>query len=357
MGGKRGWEQELMMSLYKKETVYGSTAHTVNTTNFCSLIGYSDFGLDWPDDVINDQDTVHNSEYATDTEIVVKKTKFTYEEPYARPNSIIGLIGLAEGGVTSAQEGALVSYEHTIEEDAAGTDHPSINVIGKKGGKQYLIKGVMCNSWELSSEEFKGLKFGAELIGAGDRTVNASSFVAAISEPRLFAKHIALLQEEDTNISISAVLTQVGENISSATPTTLTTRLKSWNVKRTIGLEPEGGFGGGDYNTGQDYAQRGIEVGLTLRYDSGAELAYYESQTNLALEINCVHTSLVAATGANKFGFKLVIPRLRLTKAPLGEGGVKDKLTCTYNCIVLDDGTNNIFKFKGYNAKAAYLAA
>jgi hypothetical protein len=358
MSGERGFDQDFMLGLKTAEVAYGSTATAVNSSNFVRMRGYSpDLAPDkFADQVYNDSDTVNGSEYATEQEIVHKRVEFKYTEPRARPGTIIGLMALAEGGTTPTKDGAVDAWRHVIEECATGTSLKSVNGIWRKGDYQILMKGLKVKGWELSMEEEGGVNFSADFIGSGYRATNADSFVSYSSEPRLYSKYAAVRHEEGANISISGTLTQGAENISSATPTDIGPRAKSWKITRSLNMTGEGGFGGGDYLQDADYARRQIELALTLRYLDAAEMDYYESQTNLAFELDCVHSSLVAVGGTYYWGFKFVLPLGKLKEAPAAEGGIADKLTRNYNVTLLADGTNKIFKFVGYNAIAAYLA-
>jgi hypothetical protein len=353
---KKGWQQELMMSLYKKEATYDA-AVTINASNFCTLKGFSDYDPDWADEVSDDLETVSGSEYATEQEIIKQGFSLTYEEPKARPNTIIGMIAGAFGSLTPTQDGGFTAYKHKGNPVTVGTGLPSFNLIGKKGGIQYLQKGCMVNSVELSGEEAGPVKLSAEIFGSGTRATDATSFVAKVSEPRLYAKDSKLWLEDGASISIDATLTQGLENISSGTPTSLGPRVKSWRWKFMNNLEGQGGFGGGGVFQDMDYGRRAVELAMTLRFNDTTELDYYLNQTNLALELDCKTTTLVAAGGSFYYGFQLVVPSFKLKKAPMPKGGVGDVLTQDFEIIILDNGTNPISIFEGYSAKAAYFAA
>lgn len=354
---KKGWNQELMMSLWKKEATYDA-AVTINATNFVSMRGYTDYDPEWGDEVIDDLDTVSGSEHATEQEINTQGFKFTYEEPRARPNSVIGMVygAFGIGSLTALQDGGFNAWRHLGSPVAVGTALPSFNIVAKKGGLQYLHKGCMVNSVELSSEEGGGVKLAAEIIGSGTRATDATGFVAKLAEPRLFARHIKIFREDGANISIDATPTQGTENISSATPDTLSPRVTSWRWKYLTNVEGQRGHGSAVFQD-MDYSRRAVEFSMTLRHNDNAELDQYLAQTNLAFEIDCTTTSLVAAGGAFYSGVHIVVPSAKIKKTPWPKGGVGDVLTTDIEVTLLDNGTNPISIFAGYSAKSAYFAA
>ena len=356
MIAKKGWDQSLMMSLYKKEATYDA-AVVINATNFCTLKGHSDYDPDWADTVVDDLDAVTGSEYATEQEITEQGFKFGYEEARARPNAIIGMVAAAFGGLTPTQDGAFVAYKHKGNPAAVGAAIPSFNVIGKKGGIQYLHKGCKVNSVELSGEEGGPVKLSAEIIGSGSRAVDATGFVAKISEPRLYSRYTKIWREASPNISIDATLTQGAENISSGTPVSMGPRVKSWRWKFMNNFEEQRGHGGDGVLQDLDPGRRTVELGLTVLFNDNTELNHYLNQTALALELDCKHATLIAAGGSMYYGFQIIIPKLALKKAPHPKGGVGDSLTQDFEILIMDDGTNPISIFEGYNAKAAYFAA
>lgn len=350
----KGWNQNLMMSLFTKETAYNA-AVTVNSTNYCSLTGHADYNPDWADDVRNDKGEVSGYEHGTDQEIIYQGFKFNYSEPAAKPNSVIGLLAAGLGGITASQDGGLTAYAHVLTPVTAGTQLPSFNLIGKKGGVQYLYKGCQVNAFELSGEEMKPLSFSAEIIGSGYRATNADAFADEISESWMLLKNGYIWLESGATISIDAANTQGSENISSGTPTDLKARVKSFRYKWNNNIELQGGFGNGNaYANDADYGRRSSELDLTLRFGSSTDIDYFENQTALALEIE-IKGAVIAGGGSMYYGLALIIPRFKLTKAPLPEGGVNDTLTHTYTADIQNDGTNNPVIITGYNAQAAYL--
>lgn len=351
---KKGWDQALMLSLFKKEASYNS-AVTINSTNFCSMHGYADFDPDWADTLVDDADEVKGSEFINTQEIIEQGLKWNYEEPKARPNSIAGLVGAALGNIVTTQDGALTAYRHKITPVSVGTALPSFNAVAKKGGLQYLYTGNKINTITLSAEAGGPLKLSAEIIGSGSRTTNASSFVSTISEPRLFARDAKIWREAAPNISIDATLTQGTENISSGTPASIGPRVKSWSWKFSNNLEEQRGHGGGGVLADLDYTRRSIELSLTLLVNDSTEIDYYLNQTGLALEIDCKTNQLIAAGGTLYYGVHIIVPRFQLKKAPLPKGGVGDTITQDFDCTIINDGTNPISIVEVYTAKSGYL--
>lgn len=357
MSGKRGHEQFLMMSLFKKAASYNA-AVTVNSSNFCGVKGHSDCQVKHADEVKSNEDEVTNTELATEQEIISKGMSLSLTFPRVRPNILIGMMTGALGGTTPTQDGAVTAYKHVGTPVAVGTSLPDFNIITSKAADQYLYKGVMVNSVEISGEEGKPISMTVDLLGSGSRAANADNYIAAIAEARLYMRHLTAWREEGADISIDAAQTQGLENISSGTPLNISPRLKSFKIKYNNNLELEPGSGTGlDYASGCDYKRRTVDLEFVLRYLDTTERAAYEAQTALAVEFDCKGDSLIAVSGTFYPGFGIVIPKFQLKEDPAPEGGLGDKLLVPYKTTVLDDGTNAWFKFVGYSAQAAYLAA
>lgn len=355
MANERGWAQDLMISFFKKAAIDGAV--TVNNTNFCGLVSHENFDPEYDDVVISDLEEVSGSEIATSQEIQSKGVKFTITMNRARPNFIIGSMLMCMGSHATVQDGAATAYTHTGALIAPGTALPYVNVIGKKGGIQRLMKGIICNSVEISSAEKGAIKCVAEFIGSGHRATNADSFIDPISEARLLAGNLHPKLESGANISISASLTQAAENISSATPDDISTRLMDWRFKMNNNCVVEFGHGSGDVAAAIDFMRRTYELDLSLRWYDSTELGYYEDQTAVAFEADCYGSTKIDGAGTLYPGFKLVVPKFQLVNAAMPQGGVNDKLQVKYKTLIMDDGTNPFIKFAGYNARSTYLAA
>ena len=357
MSTKKGWDQKLMMSLFKKAASYGA-AITINATNFCSITGHSDYDPEWGDTVETDLDTVSGAEHSTTLDILTQGFKFSISQPRAKPNFVVGMMAGALGSITATQDGAYTAYRQKIVPVTVGTPLPDFNIVGKKGGLQYLHKGCMVNSVGLTGEEGKPTSCEAEIIGAGDRVADATGFVAEPSESWMLQKNGYIWLETSTAKSIDAAATQGLENISSGTPRDLKAVIKKVSYKHNNNLEGEFGYGAENAGVfqGMDYGRRTDELSLDLRHVDGTDLNYYLNKTILTLEFE-VKGALIAAGGAMFYGYDIIIPRFMLKKAPLPKGGVGDILTLPYECEIQDDGTNPAVIFNGYCAQAAYFAA
>ena len=354
---QKGWNQNLMLSSYKKEATYAASV-TVNATNFTSIKGHSDYDPDWADTVENDKDTVSGAEFGTDLDIISQGLNFTIAQPRAKPNFLIGAVAGALGSITSSQDTGYTAYEHKIVPVTVGTTLPSFNTIGKKAGLQYLHKGCKVNSVSITAEEGRPVSAEIEIIGSGDRTTNADAFVAEPSESWMLMKNGYLWIETGANISIAATNTQGAEDISSSTPRDMKVQVQSLTWKFMNNLEGQPGFGAENNGVFQDldYNQRTQELSLTLLYDDETDITNYLATTAFALELE-VKGALIQAGGTMYYGFTLQIPRFKLMKAPLPKGGVADRVTQEFECDIQDDGVNDAVIFYGYNAQDAYLAA
>ena len=348
----KGWNQKLMLSLFKKEATYNA-AVTVSDANWCSIVGHTDFNPDFTDKVENDKAFVSGTEYGTTQQILEQGFKLGFSTENVTPNTLIGLVSLAEGSSTPTKEGAHAAYTHDIVEVAAGVATPSINLIGVKGAKQYLAKGIKVGGYEIKGSEGKSVSFSADLIGSGYRAVNADSFAAKISESWMLMNPSTIKIATGTDISIDTPLVQGTQNISATTPTNLSAAVKSFSFKRGFNLT-EQRMGGAGLCSDIDYGRRTVECSIEMRYAD--YIALYEAQTPLALELECTQGAKIDAGGALYYGFKLVIPRCMLKKFPYPTGGVSDTLSCQFDLDIQNDGTNPVFKIQAYNAVAAYLA-
>lgn len=358
MAGQRGWNQALMISAFKKAATRGA-AVTVNSSNWCGVKGHADAPPKHADSKLGDLDEVTGSELNTSHEFETKGFSQTLTFSRVRPNILIAMMTGALGATTPTQDGAVLAYKHVGVPCAMTADLPDFNVIALRAGEQQLYTGILVNSVEISGEAGKGVSMTVDLIGLGGRASNADSYIAPIAEARLYMRHLTAWREEGTDISIDAVQTQSLENISSGTPLNLNSRMKSFRVKYSNNIVLEQGCGTGAAATavGADFGRRTVELDLVLQYLDTTERAAYEANTAMAVEFDVKGESLIANGGTFYPGFGIVIPKFQFSEDPAAEGGLGDKLTVPYKTIVMDDGVNDWFKFVGYSAQAAYLAA
>jgi len=350
MINKKGWEEQLALSLYLKEATYNAGV-TINSSNACSMDQF-EADVDWADVVATDKDSVTGKEHGNDQEIIQQMVNLTYSEKRAMPNSLIGLAGLVFGSVTTTGAGA--DKTHTIVPAAVTAALPSIQANHKKGGVQYGYTGLKGNSIEIKWEEGGPVSLSCEMMASGTRAVNATAFPAVIDESWLLSKNCKVFMENGASISIDASPTQDTESISSGSPVDLRTRMKSATYKFSNNLEGQPGFGGLGVYQDIDHGRRAAELSFQLRFVDATELNYFINQNPMAIEFDLV--GAVIPSGSLKFGFQLIVPRFKLKKAPKAEGGPDDSLILTMDAEVFDDGTNPVTKIIGYNAKTAYLA-
>ena len=348
---KKGWQQNLMFSLYKKEASYNAGV-TMGAANACSMKGY-EISPTWEDEIVNDKGEITGTEHGTDQEIGTQSVKLTYKESKAKPNTLAGLGALVMGAITSTQDGTVIAYKHKITPVAVGAAIPSIRAEHKKGGLQYAYDGLKGNSIRITGEAGGLASVDCELLGSGTRAASTTGFVAAIIESWLKLSNCKVWMESGAEISISAALVQDAEDISSATPDDLKARIKSFDWAFLNNLERQIGFGGAGIAQDIDYARRTVELKFTLLFADAAELNLFLNQTPIAIEFD-LKGALIA--GTTYYGFQLIIPRFKIKSAPLAVGGVGDILTVDIDCDVEDDGTNPVSILEVYNAKSAYMA-
>jgi hypothetical protein len=350
---KKGWLQELMMSLFLKEATYNADV-VMSAANACSMKRF-EFNPDWPDVVDNDKGEITGTEHGTDQEIIEQRFAGTYTEPKTKPNSVAGLAALVLGDITSTKDGAEDAWRHKIVPVAVGTALPSMNLEHIKGGVQHKYNGVRGNSLKLAGVAGEFISLEAALMGSGTRAVSAVAFPAAITESVLPANLCSAWLESGSDISITATLVQASEDISGATPADIKARLKSFEFMFNNNLEEIPGFGGAGVLQDSDYGRRTIDFKAEIIFNDITELNHYLAQDELAIEIDCKGAQI---TGASTFfyGFQLIIPRFKLKTAPHPQGGVGDTLTLNIEGDVQDDGVNDACIIEVYNGQAAYLA-
>jgi len=350
----KGWNQNLMMSLFGKEAEYDAGV-TISTATACSMVGY-EFEPSWPDKIENDKGDVTGKEHGYDQEIIQCGFEATYKESKAKPNSVIGLAALVLGAVSNSQDGELTAYKHIITPVPIGTGLPSGHIEHKKGGLQYKYTGVKGNSFKLSGEAGAPLSLEVALLGSGTRATSATEFVAAITESWLLLSKMSVWMETGANISITAAASRAQgvENISSATPDPLGPRFQKFNFAWNNNVTGQPGAGGDGVFQDIDYGRRSAELKFGIIQSAGAELAYYTDQDVVAVEFN-LKGALIAVGGAMYYGVDLIVPRCKIKAAPLPAGGVDDDLTQEFDVEIFDDGTNSAVELIGYNAQAAYM--
>jgi hypothetical protein len=280
----------MAMSLFDKEATYDAGPAAWLAANACSMNDFDGL-VAWEDQVVTNLEGVTGFELGTKQEILRQGMNLTYSETRLKPNTLAGLAALHFGTVASTQDGGLTAYRHKITPVAAGTDLPSIGVIAKEGGTQYVYKGVKSDQFTLSiGDGYFMLE--SVLMGSGTRATDATSFPAKITEDWLKTARVqGLWLETGANISIADPPVQGSEGISSATPDDLTDRLIDFSFVHNNNLRGDIGYtaGGGDVRTRLDAGRRAAEVTIVLERDSStfaAELAYYTGQVDCAIEMH-----------------------------------------------------------------------
>ncbi len=345
---KYGFATEGMFSFLTKEVSYGA-AVVINSTNFFSLRG-AKIKVEWPDDVKDDGDMVTGHEFPTTQEILQAQTRITITEDKAHPAFVAAAMAIAAGSNTPAQDGVLTAFRHKAVPIAYGSAMPTINGVVKIGGGQYLYKGLFAESVKISAKKGDYLSCELVLRGNGSRTTDATSFVAWPAESWFKSRNIRAWKESGANISISPTPVQGAEDISSATPAALAPRLESfdfsWANNPELQLD----------NLGVDMGRRAASLKYSLLYDDTTEIGHYANQDNLALEFDLDSGTIIAATGAFKYGIDLIVPCCSLKAAPIPDGGETKILKADYDVTIKDDGTNPIFEFYTYTSIAAFIA-
>lgn len=356
MATQMGHDQEFMISAFEAESAYDGGV-TMTSDKACAMNGFT-VATDWPDEVMNDMEEVTGSEYSTEQTIVEKRVNITYTEPKAKPNTLALLASLVLGAVSSVRDAATDAYTHTITPAALAADLPSVQVEHELGAVQYAYKGVKGGSLKISGEPGGVVNIEAELIGSGTRATSATAFAAKISESWMLWNQASMWMEDGANITITAAgsLAQSAEDISSATPDDMNILLKSFEITYNNNAEPIPGFGGLGVLQDVQMGRRTVEFSFTLRFSGQSDFDRFINQNAHAFEIDLAGALIDDPDSALKYGFNLVIPSFKITKAPVPQAGPGDSMEATFETVVLDDGTNAPLFMQVYNAQAAYLA-
>ena len=350
---------QFMASLGDKEATYdaGPAAWTLGAAFQLHEIGE---GLvEWADTVVTDRETVHGTQHATFSELVRKDARFSYTEPRVRPHSLAGWAALTGGVVTSTQDGAFAAYRHKITPIAANLALPSIGIQEKSAGEQKKYTGVCADRLNLKRA---GALWSLDLsmIGSGTRADAADAMPTKILDPYLPWSKTKSWLESGANISIAATPTQGTQDISAGTPKNLSLArmldAEFWwtnDLQGEHGYTPSGALAKSDLPHGQGRMGHFRTTLLVETSELANERAYFENQTKLAIEIEVDTGTIIAAGGAMKYGFDLIIPSTRLS----GSVRAVDTgfVTLTLEGDTFDDGINPPFILYVYAAQSAYL--
>ena len=360
MAISRHYLDQLMLSLFDRESVYDAGPGLWTATGACSMLEFDDASAheEWDDDVEANEAVINNAEFPTYQEITRQSVKIAYNEPRAKPNSLAGLIGLTLGTVVSAQDGVLVAYRHKLT-PASGVALPSIGAqVKRDNGRQYKYTGIKSDGFTLGQN--KGhLDLAVRLIGSGTRATAADAFAAAISETwlRWGDAKIFVKPTSGTAITIPATPAQGAVNLG-ASNVDLSTRVLNPNIAFTNGLQADLGYriSSGKVRSNLHPARRSGMISFRLEVESAneaAELDYYLNQTKLAFEINLDSGTIIAATGAFKFGMIVIVPLMQFKTIKRTHESEREVLDL--EGIILGDGTNPEIVIWVYNAQSVYL--
>jgi hypothetical protein len=353
---------QLMLSLGDKEATYDAAPAAWTLGAAFQLFDFGENAIaEWPDVVQSDRGTVHGSQFGTTQRIIRQDVRLAYGEEAVRPTHLGGLAALALGSVAAnLQDAALTAYRHKLVPVAASTALPSVGGQEKVGGEQTKYTGLVGSTFRLyRNGDFWAVE--AALVGSGTRATASDAFPAKLTTqlPLRWQDTYCWL-ETGEDISIDASPTQGAENISTGTADDFRTRINDLSFSWDNALALDKGYapGGGLVRTHLDHgAGRGGSVRVELDMNAAtlaAERAYYSGQVAAALEIEVDSGTVIAATGAYKYGFDLILPCLKLK--PIGRGVREGGHTITFESELFDDGTNPVAILYVYDNQTAYLA-
>lgn len=353
----------LALSLFDKEAVYGAGPVGWTATSACSMIEFDDASAHevWSDRVFNDGDLV-GFEFPRKQQITRQGLEINYTEPRAKPNTLAGLIGLTLGSVTSVQDVLLDAYRHKIVPTARHSV-PSIGAqVKHDGGRQYKYHGIKSNGFTLAmAEDF--LSLNVPLVGSGHRAEAADAFPVSILEDSLLWAEAKLFVKATggTPITPPAAPVQGAANLGGS-EVELSSRITNFSLAWANSLAVDAGYraGQGLVRSNLHPARRNTGSLLTLGIEvddqtEAAELDYYLNQSPLAFELNVDSGTIIAATGAFKFGIIVVIPLIKFRSIARANGD-GDREVLTFEGSILNDLTNDVIIAWCYNSEAVYLA-
>ena len=361
MAIQRHYLDQLMLSLFDKEATYDAGPGGWLAANACSMLEFDDASAhtEWNDLIVGNEDVVLSKEFADKQEIARQDVRINYTEPRVKPNTLAGLVGLTLGTVASTQDAALTAYRHKLT-PANAFSLPSIGAQTKhESGRQYDYKGVKSDGYSLSLNDAY-LQFASTLIGSGTRAIASDTFPAAISEDwhrwgdaKVFVKDTAGTPITDPGTPVQGSANLGGSEVE------LSSRVMSFSHEFVNGLQADLGYRSGSAKVRGNLhpGRRSGSISIGIEVDSAteaAELDYYLNQAKLALEVNLDSGTIIAATGAFKFGLIMIIPLLQLTSLPRGSEAERE--TLTFEGKILDDGTNAEIIWHVFNAQSIYLA-
>jgi hypothetical protein len=359
----RHHEDVLLMTLFRRESAYNQMIRYwpgagCRMTDFEGEAGHER----WDDTVVDDTEGVHGVEYPTRQEIPHLDWQLRYTEPRLKPNTMAGLLGLTLGTVTTVQDGAALAYRHHLT-PSASTALPSIGLMTRHAqGAGYRYRGAKSEGFTLESNGayVRGI---VPLIGSGARLPSVDAlelltFAPVIVEPwlrwgdcHLYVKPLTspLALPSDplpgaSNLGVGAI--------------DLSRYILEMRVETRNALAAASAYRADSHRERQSLhpTRRDTVMHLVLELDDVREamaLAQYESQTPLALEWNCAHTTLIVGGSAWVYGFVLIVPRLQLRSLPRGDRDDFD--TLALEGTVLSDRTNPEITAWIFNGQPRYL--
>ena len=350
----KGWNRQLALDLFEREETYDDPVSTARLRQPCLMQGFEG-ELAWEDQVINDKAEVTGTEFGLQQEILSCGIKLAYKEPHAKPNTLIGLMALAMGSITSTRDQELNAWSHRIIPVGGEDVLPSVRAMETIAGRSYSYGGLKVNTIKIGGEAGKFVTLDAELLGSGSREQIPGFSAEQVQESWLRMSQCKLWMESGQQISLRVPLTQWGQDISCDTARSIGVRLKSFEFSWDNKLEGWFGCGTGKTVFSEIFqGRREASCKLTMLFKDYREQQLYETQEVVAIELD-VMGAPIDPRGPLAYGFQLLLPCLRLAKPPRPKGGVGDNFTCEMEFTVQDNGRDPAVIFAGQNRQPGYL--
>lgn len=359
MALQRSYARALQLSLFKREATYGIPP-AVSSANYASMLDFGEGVLvEWDDVIQGDTDVITGREFQTRQEIARQSCRLSYEEPRVKPNTLASMLTLALGAVAATQDGALAAYRHKITKAASTSLLSMAGQFKFDSGDQRTIPGLKADSvtFAINAEYFS---LSVPLIGSGKRDTSTDTFQPVIAESWMRLGDAKFFWRDITApISIPSTPTQGSSNLGGS-PVEVSTNVRSFSWNWNNNLAAEAGYRASTRQLRGNFHPARRASSFTVTFDvegtrEADDLDRYLQQKIFAFELNIDSGTIIAATGAFKYGAILIIPQARLT--PISRTQQDQFEVLSYTGTIEDDKTNSELVAFVYTAPAAYLVA
>jgi len=343
----RGHNRAVYVSANSKEATYDS-AQTIDTE-----LRLTSPPVKVKKEMENDLDEIGGLEESTQLFELAQSAAFELTQSKCRPATLAFIAAYAMGSVASAQEGVFASYKHSFTPQS-GFDLPSFtfhDYVTSGFYKKYT--GCFLDGFTLSVAR-KGF-WNISAPGFGSGTIAAGSGSAAVVSESPMRAGDAKVWYSTGGFGDPSTQSKTTSDLGS-TLSDITARIidANWGYNNNVPLDECYAFNGAGVLSRAIRGRRNQSFNCTLEFDaSGSEVDHFLNQQALSFEIESYNSTLVAAGGAQYYGFDLIFPQLKIKDAnPVG--GPNDTITCPIEFEVMESAAYGSALLDVYNAQAAY---